>query len=226
MRQPPAFKISFARRSSATSRLSRFSSSASSVVTPGPLASIDLSATNPRAHGLRSAYPEFAGHRTHRSPLRPILRSHLLDHPHRALPKLLGVLARSSHAPDPPNEGSLRTRREVSRSERPLMTGPRSRVHCQIGPRSAHRALGRGRARRPTPRTHSTLGESAAWHEGRPGSLLADTRASKRPTASAPLSLLKCRRPSQSSFRLSTEHVISGKRSTPWARRRCGQMCW
>ena len=87
-----AFRISFARRSSAFSRLSRLISADSSVVVPGRGAAVDLGLADPLAHRLGGADPELLRDRADRRPLRRVVRRHLGDHPHRPLTQLRRVL--------------------------------------------------------------------------------------------------------------------------------------
>ena len=113
MRQPPAIKISFARRSSA---FSRFNVATSQPAQSSPQAG--------RRHQSRRAGPTSGPSQPTRSGACPRPRRspttargsppNLRDHPHRTLPQLRRILARSSHNPDLPNSVSARTRREVS----------------------------------------------------------------------------------------------------------------
>jgi hypothetical protein len=54
--------------------------------------------------------PRFSA-RSNPCPLRPVRRPNLGRHPHRPLPQVRRIPAHMSNDPDPPNLGSLRTRR-------------------------------------------------------------------------------------------------------------------
>src|SRR6478672_10912515 len=81
---------------------------------PDALAGINLRAADPGPQRLRCADPQHARDRGDRRPLRRVLRTHLSDHAHRTLTKLVGILTRTSHNSDPPKIGSLRKRRDGS----------------------------------------------------------------------------------------------------------------
>ena len=102
-----------ARRSSAISLRSALFSSAICEVTPG-LAPNRPPAADPGSQRLRGPDPQHARHRSDRRPLRGVLRPHLSDHAHRTLPKLIGILTRTSHNSNPPKIGSLRKSRDGS----------------------------------------------------------------------------------------------------------------
>ena len=75
--------------------------------------------------------------------MRRVLRAHLSDHAHRPLPKLLGLLADTSHNSDPPKIGSLRKRRDGSEPRNPQFKSP-PLPHTPNREPSQVRAIGAG----------------------------------------------------------------------------------
>ncbi|SOJ56911.1 hypothetical protein MSIMFB_04388 [Mycobacterium simulans] len=130
-----ALRISFALRNSAFSRLRRLRSSDCFTAHTRALSGIDLGAPHPRPHRLERAHAQLARHSTDRSPLRPVLRCYLSDHPNSPLPKLLRILAARAMIQILPTQGaSGHAGRSQSAAPRPRNISPHV-VICRQQPR-------------------------------------------------------------------------------------------